>query len=495
MAGMCAYKALFFGLWVVWVPSWWWRPVRAGLPDWLRACRRAGCVCERLAWHTAATPARLWPAPALRTAARRPDCAHPRTRPPRPPAHHHHPPLHPRSYDTGKAVLLPADPQGQPGLLHSWALATGTVVLASTATYPLDVVRKRMVLQVAGRRGGYSGFVAMVRGCRRRCCCRRWQHAGIGPSSAAQPGWRRWVAFRWEALLRCASSPPTHSPTPAPPARCGPWRPRRASQVSIDSYRWTSRLGAARACCWCCTTGCSTGKRGAARRGRTRTGSTRDARAARGVWGSAESEWRESARRVRKLERLGVCERGSWQRRARVASCGAAPAAGGRVAGCSAAPGACREWAQQPLAAAAPAMPGLARPRHQVMVVLLALKQGAGACWVLAGAGWRGYMRAAAWRRALLLGQMRGVLAVTSARWCSWRLPPRASPGSTLHAAVRKPCHPLRAAAARRGGGAWPSCTPLPEAPSATATTTTTPPHPARPCSAYCGEGSCTTTR
>ncbi len=47
--------------------------------------------------------------------------------------------------------------------LQSWALATGTVVVASSATYPLDVIRKRMVLEVASGKGGYSGFGAMVR--------------------------------------------------------------------------------------------------------------------------------------------------------------------------------------------------------------------------------------------------------------------------------------------------------------------------------------------
>jgi hypothetical protein len=69
----------------------------------------------------------------------------------------------------GKAVILDSSgkgqghSQGQVHTLHSWALATGTVVVASSATYPLDVIRKRMVMEVASGKGGYSGFGAMVR--------------------------------------------------------------------------------------------------------------------------------------------------------------------------------------------------------------------------------------------------------------------------------------------------------------------------------------------
>ncbi|KAG2490693.1 hypothetical protein HYH03_010854 [Edaphochlamys debaryana] len=73
-------------------------------------------------------------------------------------------------YDTACAVMeqrAAAQHQDSPGVLERWGAANAVVVAASTATYPLDTVRKRLVADTAlgpGRQayGGVADCVAKI---------------------------------------------------------------------------------------------------------------------------------------------------------------------------------------------------------------------------------------------------------------------------------------------------------------------------------------------
>lgn len=58
-------------------------------------------------------------------------------------------------YDTGKAILF-HDKENKPGFAKMWAFANTTTIIAGVVTYPMDTIRRRMMMNSSGRDNAFN---------------------------------------------------------------------------------------------------------------------------------------------------------------------------------------------------------------------------------------------------------------------------------------------------------------------------------------------------